>query len=85
MRRDLTVELTRRREFKAPFAAPGKFTKHAPASRVQRFVGRSEEADGQDTALRRRPHRTRIEQATITIPTLMKPNVTRASFHGWAL
>lgn len=30
----------------------------------------------------RRPHRTRREQATITIPTLMKPNVTTPSCHG---
>lgn len=35
-----------------------------------------------NTVVRRSPQRTRIEEPTITIPTLMKPNVTAPSCQG---
>src|SRR5260370_25013831 len=37
-----------------------------------------------EAAVRRNPHRTRTEAATIAIPTVMKPAVTTVSCHGRA-
>ena len=42
----------------------------------------SEQVYDHAIVVRRRPTRTRIEEPTIAIPTLMKPKVTRASCQG---
>ncbi len=44
-----------------------------------RSVSRPGHVNDHDIVVRRRPQRTRIEEAIITIPTLMKPNVTTPS------